>query len=528
MTRRAVLSVADKTGIVDFAKDLTSIGWEIISTGGTARLLKDAGIPAKEVREITGFPEILGGRVKTLHPGIHGGVLARRDNPSDMSQLLSNGIGLIDMVVCNLYPFVETATRPGATIPEIMEEIDIGGPTLLRAAAKNWAWVIPVCSPGRYPEIARQIRLTGDIDKLLRRQLAIEVFNHTATYDSAIAAYLGGVWKGWPLDFPEELALGYKKALPLRYGENPHQKAAFYEPVMGAEVPSLAGRQIQGKELSYNNINDMDGAFRTAWDFQNTACCIVKHASPCGVALGNTAQEAFDRAFEADTTSAFGGVVAFNCQVDADAARAMRKVFLEVLVAPSYTDEALAILKSKKDLRVLALKPNWARNEEDPVPAPDASPDPARFTVRSAMGGLLLQQQDTALPNDEGWQVVSRRAPTDQEVRDLKFAMTVCKHVRSNSIVLAKDGAVVGIGGGQPNRVDCVRIAVERGKERVNGSVMASDAYFPFSDSVEEAAKAGVSAVAHPGGSIRDQESLAAAEAHGMAMVTTGFRHFLH
>lgn len=526
MTRRAVLSVADKTGIVDFARDLTTMGWEVISTGGTARLLKDAGIPAKEVREITGFPEILGGRVKTLHPAIHGGVLARRDNASDMGQLQANGIGLIDMVVCNLYPFVETASRPSASIGEIIEEIDIGGPTLLRAAAKNWAWVIPVCSPSRYPEIARQMRLTGDVDKVMRRQLAVEVFSHTATYDSAIAAYLGGLWKGWPLDFPDELALGFRKALPLRYGENPHQKAAFYEPVLGAEVPSLAGRQSQGKELSFNNIHDTDAAFRTAWDFQTTACAIVKHASPCGVAIGASAREAFEKAFEADTVSAFGGVVAFNCPVDGETARAMKKVFLEVLVALSYTEEALSVLKSKKDLRVLTLKPNWARNGGEAAPC-ECAPA-SRFSVRSAMGGLLVQQQDIALPKDEDWQVVSRRAPTDQEIRDLRFAMTVCKHVRSNAIVLAKDGAVIGIGGGQPNRVDCVRIAVERGKDRVSGSVMASDAFFPFADSVEEAAAAGVSAVAHPGGSIRDQESLAAADAHGMAMVVTGARHFLH
>ena len=512
MARRAVMSVADKTGIVDFARDLIGAGWEIISTGGTARTLRDNHIEVMEVREVTSFPEIFGGRVKTLHPAIHGGILARRDNPADLAQMQSNGIGFIDMVVCNLYPFVETASRPDVTIDEMIEEIDIGGPTMLRAAAKNWMWTIPVCNPGRYPEIAREIRLTGDVDKVTRRHLALEVFNHTATYDSAIAACLGGLWKGWPLDFPQELSLGYKRALSLRYGENPHQKGAFYEPVIGGETPSLATRQIQGKELSYNNIHDADGAYRTAWEFQTPACCIVKHASPCGVAIAATAKEAYEKAFAADTLSAYGGVVAFNCPVDADAAKAMKKLFIEVLLAPSFTPEAAETLRAKKDLRVIVAGEPLAK----------------RFTVRTALGGLLLQEEDTLQPKDEEWQVVSKRAPTDQEIRDLRFAMTVCKHVRSNAVVLAKDGAVVGIGGGQPNRVDCVRIAVERGRGRVLESCMASDAFFPFPDSVEEAAKAGVSAIAHPGGSIRDQESLAAADANGMAMIVTGKRHFLH
>lgn len=506
------MSVADKTGIVEFARDLVGAGWEIISTGGTARTLKDNHIAVMEVRELTSFPEILGGRVKTLHPAIHGGILARRDNPNDLAQLQANGIGFIDMVVCNLYPFVETASRPDVTLDEMIEEIDIGGPSMLRAAAKNWVWTIPVCNPAHYPKIAREIRLTGDVDKITRRQLALEVFSHTAAYDSAIASYLGGLWKGWPLDFPEELTFGYRKAISLRYGENPHQKGAFYEPVIGGEKESLGKRQIHGKELSYNNIHDADAAYRTAWEFRTPACCIVKHASPCGVATAATPKEAYERAFAADTISAYGGVVAFNCQVDAETALAMKRLFIEVLLAPSFTPEAEEALKAKKDLRIIIAK----------------EPSGRRFTVRTALGGLLLQEQDTLLPKDEEWQVVSKRSPTDQEIRDLRFAMTVCKHVRSNAIVLAKDGAVIGIGGGQPNRVDCVRIAVERGKDRVRETCMASDAFFPFPDSVEEAAKAGVSAIAHPGGSIRDQESLAVADANGMAMVVTGKRHFLH
>ena len=512
MTRRAVMSVADKTGIVDFARDLIGAGWEIISTGGTARTLRDNHIEVLEVRDVTSFPEILGGRVKTLHPAIHGGILARRDNPGDVAQLQKNNIGFIDMVVCNLYPFVSAASRPDVTIEELIEEIDIGGPTLLRAAAKNWAWTIPVCNPARYAEIAREVRLTGDVDKVTRRHLALEVFNHTATYDSAIAAHLGGLWKGWPLDFPEELGLGYNRAISLRYGENPHQKAAFYEPVTGGEPESIVKRQLQGRELSYNNINDADSAFRTVWDFRDTACCIVKHASPCGVAIGETPREAYEKAFLADSVSAYGGVVAFNREVDAAAAQAMKKLFFEVLLAPSFSAEAQEILRTKKDLRVIIAK----------------EPSYKRFSVRTALGGLLVQEQDTLLPRDEEWQVVSKRSPTDSEIRDLRFAMTVCKHVRSNAIVLSKDLAVIGIGGGQPNRVDCVKIAVERGADRVRETCMASDAFFPFPDSVEEAAKAGVSAVAHPGGSIRDQESLAMADAHGMAMVVTGKRHFLH
>lgn len=517
--RRAIVSVADKTGIIEFAAQLVEMGWEVISTGGTARFLKEGGVTVTEVQELTGFPEILGGRVKTLHPKIHGGILARRDNISDMAELNAHQITPVDMVVCNLYPFVKTATRPSATLDEIIEEIDIGGPTLLRASAKNWNWVITVCNPARYNEIARQIRLTGDVDKLTRRQLAVEVFNHTATYDAAIASHLGGLWKGWPLDFPEELAFGYKKTFSLRYGENPHQKAAFYEPVMGSDIPSLAGRQIQGKELSYNNINDADNALRTVWDFQPPACVAVKHATPCGVATGATAKEAFERAFEADPVSIFGGVVAFNCPVDKETAEAMKKVFLEILMAPEFTPEALEVLKNKKDLRIIPIAPaGYAGGTKAPV----------RYSVRSAMGGILVQEIDTLLPVDEDWQVVSKRSPTDQEIRDLRFAMTVCKHVKSNAIVLAKDAATVGIGGGQPNRVDCVRIAVERAKEKARGSVMASDAFFPFPDSVIEAAKAGVSAIVHPGGSIRDAESIAVADAHNIAMVVSGKRHFLH
>lgn len=511
MTRRVLMSVSDKTGLADFARDLAGMGWEIVSTGGTARVLRENHVETREVADVTSFPEILGGRVKTLHPAIHGGLLARRDNPSDMSEVRANGIGLIDMVVCNLYKFVEATEKTGATMRDIIEEIDIGGPAMLRAAAKNWQWTIPLCDPARYEEITKELKLTGDVNEITRQSLAAQVFAHTAAYDAAVAAYLGSTWNNWPLDFPDELSFGYRRSILLRYGENPHQKAAFYEPVIGGGVSPVSS-QLQGKELSYNNINDADGAYYTVWELQPPACCIVKHASPCGAAAGANAAEAFTRAFEADTTSAYGGVVAFNCEVDAEAAAAMKGIFLEVLLAPSYSEAALEVLRVKKDLRVLVAH----------------EPPSRRYGVRSALGGLLVQEQDTLLPKDEEWQVVSRRSPTDAELHDLRFAMTVCKHVRSNSIVLAKGGAVIGIGGGQPNRVDCVKIAVERGKDRVAGSVLASDAFFPFADSVEEAAKAGVTAIAHPGGSIRDKESLAAADEHGIAMAITGKRHFLH
>jgi len=527
---RAVISVSDKTGILEFARSLREMGWEIISTGGTAGHLRQGGVDATEVTQITGFPEILGGRVKTLHPKIHGGILARRDVEGDLRELSGNEISPVDMVVVNLYPFRETAMREGSSTGDILEEIDIGGPTLLRAAAKNWRWVIVVSSPARYVEIIQKLKSEGGLDESFRRSLAVEAFNHTACYDAAIAAYLGGLWGDWPLSFPGEISLGYKKVLDLRYGENPHQRACYYELLIpgipgrtssrsgkglhseGDGFFSLAGSQIQGKELSFNNINDLDAALSTVSEIDPPACCIVKHAAPCGVALGKDAEEAFRRALEGDPVSSFGGVVAFNCEVDRACALAMKKVFLEVVLAPGFTQEALEILGAKKDLRVLKM-PNLSR---------------PCFTVRSAAGGILIQERDAVFPEDEDWKVVSKRTPSQEELRDLRFAMAVCKHVKSNAIVLAKEGATVGIGGGQPNRVDSVGIAVRRANGKAKGSVMASDAFFPFPDSVEEAAKAGITAIAHPGGSIRDAESLTKADEFGMAMVITGKRHFLH
>ena len=455
---------------------------------------------------------MMGGRVKTLHPKVYGGILARRDNCVDMKELAEQEINTVDMVVCNLYPFVETALKPGASVEHIIEQIDIGGPAMLRAAAKNWRWVTVICNPLKYDLILDQIRSLGQTTLETRRDLAVEVFRHTSAYDSAIASYFAQLWHKWPLDFPQELTLGFNKVFSLRYGENPHQKASFYEPVLGSDVSSLKDALIQGKELSYNNIFDADGALKAVCDLKSTGCVIVKHAGPCGAALGETPSQAFSKALKGDPVSAYGGVVAFNCEVDEECALAMKRLFVEVLIAPSYTPEALKVLSDKKKLRVLVVSPREQKG--------------GKYAAKFALGGLLIQSKDDLVPENEEWTVVSKRAPGQKEMEDLHFAMTICKHVKSNAIVLAKDNATVGIGGGQPNRVDAVRIAVARARERARGSCMASDAFFPFPDSVEEAHKAGVTAIAHPGGSIRDKESLEVADSCGMAMVVTGIRHF--
>ncbi len=523
--KRAILSVTDKTGIEDLANVLEKSGWEIISSGGTARFLKSKGISVIEVSQVTNFPEILGGRVKTLHPKIHGGILAMRSKKEHMEQLELHNIAPVDMVVCNLYPFVEATQKPGATIEQIIEQIDIGGPTLLRAAAKNYRWVTVVCNPERYSDVIDEIKANGDVGLDLRQKLALEVFTHTASYDAAISSYFACIRPESRYEFPEEAALGYKKVFSLRYGENPHQKAAYYEPVIGRNNASLPERQIQGKELSYNNINDLDNAFGAVWDFDSTACVIVKHAAPCGVALGETAREAFEAAFQGDPVSAFGGVVAFNCEVDKDCAMAMKEIFLEVVVAPCFTQDALQVLKPKKNLRLIQLAPPVTSKRKVTSGHLGCGTD---YTIKTAMGGMLAQEKDRLLPKDENWRVVSSRQPSPEEIRDLEFGMTVCKHVKSNSVVLANGCKTVGIGGGQPNRVDAVRIAIARAGERAKGSCLASDAFFPFPDSVNEAAKAGITAIAHPGGSIKDQESIDAADTDGIAMVFTGKRHFLH
>lgn len=523
--------MADKTGIEDLARALYDAGWEIVSSGGTAGYLRNKGIQVTEVSQVTDFPEILGGRVKTLHPKIHGGILAMRDKQDHMEQLEKLNVVPIDIVVCNLYPFVETVKQPGVTPEEVVEQIDIGGPSLIRAAAKNYRWVTVVCNPKRYPDIIEQIKAQGEVSLELRLKLAHEAFAHTAQYDAAIASYFASRQEPAQDQFMDNLVLGYNKVFSLRYGENSHQRAAYYEPAFQGDIPSLRGSQIQGKPLSHNNINDLDGAFHAVWDLDSTGCVIVKHAAPCGIALGANPREAFEAAFQGDPVSAFGGIVAFNCPVDRDCAEAMKQIFLEVVAAPCFTQDALEVLKAKKNLRLLKLPPAFAHRDKLWGRLNTGACEPVlggRYTVKTAMGGLLVQERDLLLPDAEEWEVVSKRQPTEEELSTLKFAMTVCKHVKSNAIVLARGFQTVGIGGGQPNRVDAVRIAIKRAGDRTKGACLASDAYFPFPDAVLEAAKAGITAIAHPGGSIRDQESIDAADEHGIAMILTGNRHFLH
>jgi phosphoribosylaminoimidazolecarboxamide formyltransferase/IMP cyclohydrolase len=528
-----VLSVADKTGIGELARALQDAGWEIVSSGGTAAYLESNGIQVTQVSQVTGFPEMLDGRVKTLHPKIHGGILALRDKTEHMQQLEMHKVTPVDMVVCNLYPFVQAAKKPGVTLEEVIEQIDIGGPSLIRAAAKNYRWVTVVCNPDRYQDIIGQIKVHGEVSLDLRLELACEAFAHTAQYDAAIFSYFASLLPdlGAQDQFDDKLVLGYEKVFSLRYGENPHQQAAYYEPVFEGNIPSLHRAQIQGKALSYNNINDLDSAFHAVWDLRSTGCVIVKHAAPCGVALGETPREAFDAAFQGDPVSAFGGIVAFNCEVDKDCAEAMKDIFLEVVAAPSFTQDALEILKAKKNLRLLAIAPSCLskdRSLNGPSAGAGECAGGGSYTIKTGMGGILVQEKDKLLPEFEEWRVVSKRQPTGEELSTLKFAMTVCKYVKSNSIVLARGFQTVGIGGGQPNRVDAVRIAIKRAEDRARGACLASDAFFPFPDAVLEAAKAGITAIAHPGGSIRDQESIDVADEHGIAMVLTGNRHFLH
>ncbi len=510
--RRAIISVYDKTGIEELAFALRKLGWEIVSSGGTARFLQDKGVKVIEVSQVTEFQEILDGRVKTLHPKIHGGILAIRDNPNHLSQLKQHDIFPVDMVVCNLYPFVKTASQPDAAIQDVIEQIDIGGPSLLRAAAKNFHWVVAVCNPQNYDEIIRQIETHGEISLEFRKKLAHETFVHTASYDAAISAYFASVVYKNGFHLSQNLFINQKKVLRLRYGENPHQKAAYYEPSFGKARAGLSQSQIQGKQLSYNNINDLDNAFHVVWDLGSPGCVIVKHAAPCGAAVGETPEESFKAAFLGDDISAFGGVVCFNCEVDQKCAQAMAEIFLEVVAAPKFTKGALEILKRKKNLRLLILGPIAGHRAE----------------IKTALGGILVQEKDSVIPSYEHWQTVSQKQPTAEQLKSLEFAMTVCKHVKSNSIVLAQGCKTVGIGGGQPNRVDAVKIAVARAGERAKGSCLASDAFFPFPDSIHEAAKAGISAIAHVGGSVKDQDCIDAADEHGVAMVFTGKRHFLH
>lgn len=510
--KRALISVSDKTGLIPFAQGLAEQGIELISTGGTARALKDAGLTVKEVAEITGFPEILDGRVKTLHPRIHSGILAVRDKEEHQRQLEEHHITPIDLVVVNLYPFAETIARPDVTFEEAIENIDIGGPSMVRAAAKNHAYVTIVVDPADYEPVLAELKEKGQVSSELRRRLAAKAFRHTAGYDALIAQYLS---EQAGERFPERLTLTFDKAQTLRYGENPHQEAAFYQEPLARQSGIAQAEQLHGKELSYNNINDADAALQLVREFEEPAVVAIKHTNPCGVGLGSTLAEAFQKAYEADPVSIFGGIIAVNRPVDQVVADRMAELFLEVIIAPDFTPEALARLTQKKNIRLLKLDVNGGENHQVQL-------------VRSVTGGLLVQEADFGQLNKEGLKVVTQRVPSEAEWEQLFFAWKVVKHVKSNAIVLAKDGQTLGVGAGQMNRVGAARIAIEQAGTKAKGAVLASDAFFPMKDTVEEAAKAGISAIIQPGGSIRDEESIQEADRHGIAMVFTGMRHFKH
>jgi len=512
----ALISVSDKRGVKELALGLAELGFDIYSTGGTQRYLLETGLPVHSISSLTGFPEILDGRVKTLHPFVHAGILARRERPEHMEELQRSQIPAIDLVCVNLYPFAETVARPHS-LEEALEQIDIGGPALLRAAAKNFPSVIVLSDPDDYEPVLEMLR-EGGVPMAVRRRLAAKAFQHVAAYDSIVAQYLRGEEEPFPL----QLTVALEKVEDLRYGENPHQRAALYRiltPGLGSGVATA--RQLHGRELSYNNIMDADAAWQAVCDFQEPTVVIVKHANPCGLASRPHLAEAFQLAFQGDPISAFGGIVAVNRPVDLALAQAIRearhptsgqRLFLEVIIAPDYEAEALLLLQKSPNLRILQV----------------GSPPADRLTYRHVSGGLLVQEPDRYPDDRLEMKVVTQRAPTPEEMEDLLFAWKACKHVKSNAIVVAKEKALLGVGAGQPNRVQSVRLATEGAGPRAQGAVLASDAFFPFPDSVEEAARAGITAIVQPGGSVRDEEVIRAADHHGLAMVFTGVRHFRH
>jgi phosphoribosylaminoimidazolecarboxamide formyltransferase/IMP cyclohydrolase len=512
----ALLSVSDKRGLVPFAQGLVKRGFSLLSTGGTLQALAAAGVAVKKVSDHTGSPEILGGRVKTLHPKIHGGILGRPEVLSDREEMAENGIEPISIVVVNLYPFRETVAKGGSEA-DVVENIDIGGPAMVRAAAKNFSHVAVVVDPADYDEVLADLeKHDGRASDGLRRRLMRKAYAHTAAYDAAIANHFGAAL-GDP--FPAELTLPFQKAQELRYGENPHQRAAFYRQPFMPPGPSVAySKVLQGKELSYNNLLDLDAALACVLEFpERPAAVVIKHNTPCGVSFGESIEKAYRAARAVDETSAFGGIVALNREVDEATAKALAETFLEAVIAPTYSQAALAVLAVKKNLRLLEAGPALAQG----------GTAYASFEARSVSGGLLFQDRDAVEPTTE-WKVVSKRAPTEQELAALRFAWRVCKHVKSNAIVFAREDRLLAQAGGQTSRVDSVKIAVGRGGEALRGSAVASDAFFPFRDGVDEIAKGGASCIVQPGGSVRDAEVIAAADEHGMAMVVTGVRHFRH
>ena len=520
--RRALISVFDKTGVVEFAKRLAAQKIEILSTGGTAKLLREAGIAVRDVSDFTGWPEMLGGRVKTLHPKVHGGLLFRRGHTEDEKQAAEYGIAPIDLVAVNLYPFEATAAKAGLTATELIENIDIGGPTMLRSAAKNFESVTVVTDAADFERVARQIESAGETTLATRLELARKVFARTSRYDGMIATELERLSAGSgrvaleakPV-LPEFVHIVLRRQQELRYGENPHQAAALYVPAERTPLGLAAAKQLQGKELSYNNLVDLEAARSLAAKFKNPAAVIIKHNNPCGAAERETLVDAYLKALACDPVSAFGGVLAFNRAVDTAAAEEVAKLFVECIAAPGFADRAKEIFAAKKNLRLLEL------------PAGGLEPE-RELQLKRILGGMLVQQPDLGEIKDDDLRMVTKRAPTAEEMHAMRFAWKVAKHVKSNAIVFAKDGATLGVGAGQMSRVDSVRIAVMKAQSSLAGSVVSSDAFFPFPDGVEEAAKAGATAVIQPGGSVRDADVIAAADRLGLAMVFTGMRHFLH
>lgn len=514
MIKRALISVSDKTGIVDLAKDLESMGVEIISTGGTAKTLSDAGIKVINISDITGFPECLDGRVKTLHPKVHGGLLAMRSNEDHMKQIKELEIEPIDIVIINLYPFKQTILKGNVDLEEAIENIDIGGPTMLRAAAKNYQDVVVIVDPRDYKMVLDEVKASKEISVKTKFKLAYKVFEHTSHYDTLIAKYLRD--KIGEEEFPETLSLTFEKMQDMRYGENPHQKAVFYKEV-GANIGCItAAKQLHGKELSYNNINDANGALELLKEFDEPTVVAVKHANPCGVASSSNIYDAYVKAYEADPVSIFGGIVALNREVDQKTAQEINKIFVEIVIAPSFSEEAVNILAQKKNIRLLELD-----NISAKLPA-------GTYDMKKVAGGLLVQNYNNELLNEQDLTYVTEKKPTKEEMEDLIFAMKVVKHTKSNGIALAKGKQSLGVGPGQTNRIMAAKIAIEYGKDRTKGGVLASDAFFPFPDCVEAAAEAGITAIIQPGGSKNDQESIDACNKYGIAMVFTGMRHFKH
>ncbi|MCM3118571.1 bifunctional phosphoribosylaminoimidazolecarboxamide formyltransferase/IMP cyclohydrolase [Neobacillus sp. MER 74] len=509
--KRALISVSDKNGITDFARELVSLGFELISTGGTKKALQEQGIPVMSVSDVTGFPEILEGRVKTLNPFIHGGLLSKHDNPDHLKQLDEHGIQPIQLVCVNLYPFQQTIAKPDVTEADAIENIDIGGPSMLRASAKNHQYLTVVVDPADYATVIEELKADGATTLETRRKLAAKVFRHTAAYDALIAEYMTNLAQE---ETPETLTVTYDLKQTLRYGENPHQKAAFYKKPLGSTFSIANAVQLHGKELSYNNINDADAALQIVKEFSDPAAVAVKHMNPCGVGTGETGFEAFTKAFEADPVSIFGGIIAFNREVDAETAAKLHEIFLEIIIAPSFSEEALTILTAKKNLRLLTIPFNDAKKPE--------------FKMTTIEGGLLVQEQDRYTLEDANVTIATKRQPTDAEWAALKLGWKVVKHVKSNAIVVTAEDMTIGIGAGQMNRVGAAEIALKQAGSKAEGAALASDAFFPMDDTVEAAAKAGITAIIQPGGSIRDADSIKKADEYGIAMVFTGVRHFKH